>query len=155
MFLQKFTTILSLILIFGFGGCKDSNNTENDSVIGLWQLDSSEGDVYYVNITTEIVTFYDYLGDEYDEGPECYEIISYEILDVNGDTYTFEDPLDPEATIQVEVTVSGNQLTVEQPFGSGTVTLEFSKSNASVGSFTPECDETQLKEKTGSFIKKV
>lgn len=141
--------------LIGLQGCKDSNNTEDDSILGLWQLDSSEGDVYYVNITTELVTFYDYLGDEYDEGPECYEIITYEILDINGDTYTFEDPFDPETTVEVEVIANGNRLSVSQPFGSGTVTLEFSKSNASIDSFTPECEENQLKADTGSFFKKI
>ncbi len=144
---------LCMITLISLQGCKDSNSSNDaDSVLGLWQLDSSEGDIYYVNITSEIVTFYDYLGDEYDEGPECYEIVTNEILDQNGDTYTFEDPFDPEATIEVKVTANGNRLTVLQPFGGGTVTLEFSKSNASIDSFTPECEENQLKTEAGSFF---
>jgi len=143
-------TMLSLLVL---QGCKDSNNNdENTSVLGLWQLDSSEGDINYVNITTTTVTSYDYMGDEFDEGPDCYEIDSQEILDVNGSKYTFTDPFDPNATIEVDVTVNGNQLTVIQPFGSITVTLKFNKSNASIGSFTPECEENQVKAENPAVI---
>lgn len=146
---------LCMITLIGLQGCKDSNSSNDAySVLGLWQLDSSEGDIYYVNITTEIVTFYDYLGDEYDEGPECYEIVANEILDLDGDTYTFEDPFDPKATIEVEVTANGNRLTVSQPFGGGTVMLEFSKSNTSIDSFTPECEENQLKQTPALFLRR-
>lgn len=149
--LSAFLTValISLVII---QGCKDSNNNdENTSVLGLWQLDSNEGDISYINITTTTVTAYDYMGDEYDEGPDCYEIESQEILDVKGSKYTFEDPFNPNTTIEVEVTANGNRLTVVQPFGSAMVTLKFSKSNASVNSFTPECEEVQAKIQTGIF----
>lgn len=133
-------------------GCKDSNNNdENTSVLGLWQLDSNEGDISYVNITTTTVTAYDYMGDEYDEGPDCYKIESQEILDVNGSKYTFSDPLNPNATIVVDVTANGNQLTVVQPFGSMMITLKFNKSSASISTFTPECAENQSKTPTVIF----
>lgn len=148
----KITAFL-LIALTTIQGCKDSsNNDENTSVLGLWQLNSIEGDIRYVNITNETVTEYDFMGDEFDEGPECYEIDVREILDINGSKYTFEDPFDPEATIEVDVTVNGNQLTVVQPFGDATVTLQFSKSNASISSFTPECEEARLKSKRTYFI---
>lgn len=134
-------------------GCKDSNNNdENTSVLGLWQLDSNEGDINYINITTTTVTSYDYMGDEFDEGPDCYEIDSQEILDVNGSKYTFTDPFNPNATIEVDVTANDNRLTVVQPFGSVTVTLQFNKSNASIGSFTPECEENQVKAEATAVI---
>ncbi|NGP75377.1 hypothetical protein G3570_01945 [Balneolaceae bacterium YR4-1] len=149
--IPKLFTIALISLLF-LPGCKDSNNNdENTSVLGLWQLNSNEGDISYVNITTTTVTSYDYMGDEYDEGPDCYEIDSQEILDVNGSKYTFSDPLNPNSTIEVDVTANGNQLTVVQPFGSVSVTLKFSKSNASINSFTPECEENQAKGNTVIF----
>lgn len=148
----KITAFL-LIALTTIQGCKDSsNNDENTSVLGLWQLSSIEGDIRYVNITHETVTEYDFMGDEFDEGAECYEIDVQEILDINGSKYTFEDPFDPEATIEVDVTANGNQLTVVQPFGDATITLQFNKSNASISSFTPECEEAQLKSKKTYFI---
>lgn len=144
---------ISIICLIVLQGCKDSNNSdENDSVLGLWQLDSTEGDVSYIDVTGETVTTYDYMGDDFDEGPECYEIDTQEILDINGSKYTFTDPFDPQATIEVDVTANGNRLTVVQPFGNITVTLQFSKSNASISSFTPECEESQLKTKERSLI---
>lgn len=146
-------TAVFVIALTTIQGCKESsNNDENTSVLGLWQLNSVEGDIRYVNITTETVTEYDYMGDDFDEGPECYEIDIQEILNINGSKYTFEDPFDPEATIEVDVTVNGNELTVVQPFGDASITLQFSKSNASISSFTPECEEAQLKSKKTSFI---
>lgn len=147
------TTAISLIALTAIQGCKESsNNDENTSVLGLWQLNSTEGDIRYINITGETVTEYDYMGDEFDEGPECYEIHIQDILDINGSKFTFEDPFDPDATIEVDVTANGNQLTVIQPFGDANVTLQFNKSNASISSFTPECEENQLKSKKTSFI---
>ncbi|MGK7369259.1 MAG: hypothetical protein ACNS64_03515 [Candidatus Halalkalibacterium sp. M3_1C_030] len=144
---------ISMVCLIALQGCKDAgNNDENTSVIGLWQLNSTEGDIRYVNITDETVTEYDFMGDEFDEGPECYEIDIQEILDINGSKYTFEDPFDPEATMQVNVTANGNQLTVILPFGDATVTLQFNKSNASISSFTPECEGNRLKSKKTSFI---
>ena len=142
--------ILTVIILslFVIQGCKDSTNIDEDaSVLGLWQLNSTEGDISYVNINTTNVTSYDFMGDEFDEGPDCYEIDVQQILDVNGSKYTFTDPFDPNATIEVDVTANGNELTIVQPFGNITVTLKFNKSNASISSFTPECEENQASAK--------
>lgn len=156
----SYTKAVAIIMIMTslllLQGCKDSKNEiDETSVLGLWQLNSTEGDINYVNISTENVTFYDYMGDDYDEGPDCYVIESQDILDVNGSTYTFQDPLNSNATIKVDVKANGNELTVTQPFGDITITLKFNKSNASISSFTPACDENSLKHrKSGSFFEK-
>ncbi len=142
-----------LVTLISVQGCKDSNNEEeNDSILGLWLLNSTEGDINYIHITDDVVTFYDYMGDEFDEGPDCYNIGSDEILAVDGNTYTFQDPFDSEATIDVEITAKGNQLTVVQPFGGATFTITFTKSTVSIDTFTPECDEQQLSADRSSFI---
>lgn len=146
--------VIFLASLLMLQACKDSKNEiEETSVLGLWQLNSTEGDINYVNIGTDIVTFYDYMGDDYDEGPDCYEIESQEILNINGNKYTFEDPLNPNGTIEIDVRANGNELTVMQPFGDATITMKFSKSNASISSFTPECEESSSKGRnTKSFL---
>lgn len=128
-------------------GCKDSNNLDDQtaSVLGVWKLNSSMGDDQHIDISADSVTSYDYMGDSYDEGPDCYEITSEQILGIDGNKYTFADPFDPGSTYIVELTRKDNQLTARHNFGDVAITLSFTKSNASVGSFVPACTEVTAK----------
>lgn len=146
-------TLAVLACLVLTAGCKSSSTDSGDTEVeGLWKLNSTEGDISYLNITATTVTYYDYMGDEYDEGEDCYEIISNEILEVDGDIYKFADPFDPEKTIDVTVTAAGNQLTVQQPFGSITVTIKFTRYNSNISEFTPECSEESNPAKVKAFV---
>ena len=52
----------------------DSGGDDEDGVRGLWELQGS--DTLYLEVTSSEVTFYDFLGDSVDEGPDCYSIYS-------------------------------------------------------------------------------
>ncbi len=145
--------MMAFVCLFAFVSCKDnsSDGFEPESVEGLWKLESTEGDLNYVNITSTTVTFYDYQGDEFDEGEDCYIIESQEIEEIDGNIYKFEDPENPGSTIDIEITVDDDRLTVEQPFGNGTVTVNFTRFSGNVNTFTPECEESQLKAKVFGF----
>lgn len=145
MHFQRYKTLLTglLCVLTIIISCKD-NSTDSSgdaTAVGLWKLNSTEGDISYVKITTSTVTYYDFQGDEMDQGEDCYLIESEEILEVDGNIYRFRDPEDSESTIDIEVTVTGTTLTVKQPFGNGIVTIEFTKYNGNTSSFTPECVE--------------
>ncbi|MDX1637548.1 MAG: hypothetical protein R3281_06245 [Balneolaceae bacterium] len=134
-------TIPVLLCLFFIISCNENSTggQETDSPVGLWELNSTEGDINYVEITDEIVTTFDYQGDEADMGDDCYLISNDEILQISGNIYRFPDPFDTSKTIDVEILATGNTLTVNQPFGDITITLRYTRFNGDSGSFTPEC----------------
>ncbi|MDR8392467.1 hypothetical protein NC796_15035 [Aliifodinibius sp. S!AR15-10] len=141
---------VGLLCVLTLVSCKDnSTDSELSTAVGLWKLNSTENDISYINVTETSVTTYDYMGDEYDQGEDCYLIEVEDILEINGNIYTFTDPFDDSKTIDVEVTVNGNTLTVKQPVASGTVTFEYTKHNGNTSSFTPECTDEEQLAKTG------
>ncbi|MDZ7683358.1 MAG: hypothetical protein U5J63_17025 [Fodinibius sp.] len=139
------TITLGFLCLITLTSCKDSssNSGEETSVEGLWLTDSNEGDISYVHITNTIVSFYDYQGDDFDQGEDCYIIGREEILEIDGNIYKFADPENPGKTIDIRLTAQGNKLTVVQPFGNGSVTVTFTRHNGNISSFTPECTEEE------------
>lgn len=138
------TALLSALTLSIFVSCKDNDN-DNDSfeeIAGLWQLDSDEGDILYINITPDEVTSYDYLGDEYDEGEDCYEVEISEILEVDGDTFTIEAPEFEGGQLEATITVVNGKLNIRITFLGEELTDTYTRSNAQTGSFTPVCTET-------------
>lgn len=135
--------VVGLVCLFTAVSCKDSStdSSDNDSVNGLWKLNSTEGDVAYVNLTNTTVTFYDYMGDDFDQEEDCYDIESEEIVEIDGDIYHFDDPENPGETVEVEITVENNTLTVKQSFNNNVETIKFSRYSGNTNSFTPECTE--------------
>ncbi len=136
-----------------FTACDDnsSNNDEATPVEGLWKLQSTEGDVSYLNITATVITDYDYMGDAFDEGDDCYDITTLQIAGINGDIYTIADPALPGSTIAVKITSVNNILTVEQPMGNGVIIVKFDRFNGNTADFTPECAEETSMDKSNAL----
>lgn len=85
------TIILGLVMLsFTFTACEDDDDDdEGGSIVGEWVLDDPE-DVYYTKITSENFTDYDYQGDDFDEGDDCYDIFTYPYtIDGNNITVDF------------------------------------------------------------------
>ena len=139
----KFTTLAMLCLVLLTACSDNSSSSDDDTVEGLWKLQSTEGDDYYVNITATTVTEYDFQGDEFDAGEDCYIIFTSEIVERNGDIFTIPDSENPGTTIDVKVTAQNDVLTVEQPTGNGTVTIKYDRFSGNISNFTPECSDEQ------------
>lgn len=139
-----------VVLISMISSCSDDNNNNDEGeelladIQGLWQLDSEEGDINYIHVDNRIIYNYDYMGDDFDEGPECYEYSRNEILSIEGDEVTFMIDDDPEDTETVTVIVSNNVLSVSQTFAGLQFTQLFNRSNTDVDSFTPICEDSDL-----------
>jgi hypothetical protein len=103
------TIILGLIMLsFSIVGCEDDDDEEEGgSIIGEWVLDDPE-DVYYTKITADSFTDYDYQGDDFDEGDDCYDIFTYPYT-IDGNEITIDFILF-EATGTYRV--SGDVLTI-------------------------------------------
>jgi hypothetical protein len=88
---------------------------------------------------------WDYMGDEYDEGDDCYynwevgELISYEGSNFRINMSSFFSEESEEAT--VSITVDGNLLSMSEP-GDNDFTEEYSKDNRSVSNLTPKCSDS-------------
>lgn len=152
--------LLLSVVCFTFSSCKDNGNNNDDlagNVEGVWQLDSDEGDVLYIDISTEAVASYDYMGDSFDEGDDCYEIDISDIVEKDGNIYTITNPEFPGSEFEATLELNGNKLTVSMQFMGGNLVEVYTKSNAQTSSFTPECVEenpasTSPKAKTGMRI---
>lgn len=147
------TALLFALTLSIFVSCKDNGNDDDpfEEIAGLWQLDSDEGDILYIDITPDEVTSYDYLGDEYDEGDDCYLVETSEILEVDGDTFTIEAPEFEGGQLEVTITVVSGKLNVTITFLGEELTDTYTRSSAQTGSFTPVCEETA---QTKSRLKK-
>lgn len=105
----------------------------DDGMEGIWEATGS--DEVYLNVTKSLVTSYDYQGDSFDEGDDCYDISSLPVTSRDGDTWTlrvdfFGQPLD------VTMVRDGDRLTVTV-LGE---TETFRRSSKKASDFTPACD---------------
>lgn len=139
--MQRSLLNLSLVLLLAglLLGCDSDSNSDSDgdSFDGLWLYDASEDeeeDVFYVNFQGNAVTLYDFLGDEFDDGPDCYLIQSFTIEHIDGNRYEITD--EDGESLEVTVRRSGNELSIAfSNFDSG----NYTRSNQNVSGLTPEC----------------
>lgn len=127
--------IFALLLaasLFAVPAC-DSNNEKTD-IEGLWRVPGA--DVIYYHIQKDSITIYDYLGDAWDEGPDCYAITSLEIVRRDQTKITVSSPDFPGIQVVLDMERDGEILTVTT---GGTDTEKWEKSSVSISTFTPEC----------------
>lgn len=116
----------------------DSNDGKTD-IKGLWRVPGT--DVIYYSIGTNTITIYDYLGDEFDQGPDCYVITTLEIVRRDGTDVTVSSPDFPGIQIVLTMEREGETLSVSS---SGSDTETWEKSSLSTASFTPVCTGTEV-----------
>jgi hypothetical protein len=147
--------------IFGGGGM--------GNIVGVWDATENLGDdgideVYFAFDKSGLLTFYDYAGDSYDQGANCYWIDIAEVRSLGNNNYEIttlgedadEEPEEPDV---VTITRKGDKLTIdssnsEDPDQSINT---FTKSTKSVSDFTPECqdvDSADARNKAGDNVKR-
>lgn len=137
------------VLIIFMSSCSDNNNNDRGDELladiqGMWLLDSEDGDVSYIHVDDRIVSNYDYMGDDFDEGPECYLYTRTEIKTIDGDQVTFIIEDDPQFTITAKISVSNSIMSISQKLGGVEFTELFNRSNSKVDSFVPFCDDFEI-----------
>ena len=121
-------------------GC-DSNEDDdggNLSIDGLWSLTTPEGeeeDVQYVLFAGDEGTIFDFMGDEFDEGPDCYVIEPFALERLGNNRFRITPENEGGAPLEITVQIDGNEMTVISALD----TLAFLRSNRSVSELTPEC----------------
>lgn len=134
--MKKLILLLSIALIsIPFIGCKDESD-DDVSIYNEWVLNEGDGDVWFLEITKTTATHYDYMGDSYDEGDDCYDIWSVPIS-VSNNTITVNDEGE---TYTLSYSIKGDILTISEEFEGETFTQEWKKEEFNQASFsTKEC----------------
>lgn len=116
----------------------DSNDEKTD-IEGLWLQTGI--DVIYYHVERSTITIYDYMGDEYDEGPDCYIISELDIVRRDGTKVTVSSPDLPGIQIVFDLERDGETLLMT--LSGETETLE--KSSLNVSTFEEkECTGADL-----------
>lgn len=143
--LKKSHSYFILLLLLTIS-CKDKSSTETgttfpESFQFVWQDESfDDGDELGVYFTDTGIYFWDYFGDSYDQGPDCYAVLLViEIVSYEGDVYTVEF-IDPDTgtreTETVDIQIRDGLLIV----GEEGDEIPHSKTNLMPSQLTPACD---------------
>ncbi|MBX2836306.1 MAG: hypothetical protein KTR35_05590 [Gammaproteobacteria bacterium] len=96
------------------GGSTDAGagNSDTSAIAGLWDFTETingEIDVYYIEILADGRFFeWDYQGDSFDQGDNCYLTGEFTITSLGGDRYILQGE-------EVSMSVSNGELTVVTP----------------------------------------
>jgi len=110
------TIALNALLLTGCGGGSEPTAVTSISQIeGLWDFSDTDGgvkDISYLNIASSgSLILYDYLADDYDNGPDCYDNYDFGTLTKTGDK-TFQ--IQKGTThINVNATLDNNILNIK------------------------------------------
>lgn len=143
------TVSIVLLTAFIMISCKDdsgdSGGTFPGSIWGVWQEEGSdEGDEIGIYFTDKDMGSWDYFGDEYDQGDDCYSnYVIGSLVSRNGDNYRikFDEMWIGEGENDegvVTIRVNGDMLTLTGP-DTEDYEVTYSKDSRSVSSMTQEC----------------
>lgn len=118
-FLRRTAPLLGLLTTTALAACGDNGAGPDGDITGTWVFEDANGTTF-VRITSTTITIYD-------DAPDCFFSIAFDIVDQDGDVYTiaFED--DPSMTVALEIERVGDNLSFE-----GTI---FEPSNVDVSNF--------------------
>ncbi len=128
--------------------CKNTDSDESDAIFPesfqkVWQEEPfDDGDVIGIYFTKNQMYTWDYNGDDFDQGEDCYfNDLEGSLISVDGDIYTIEflDPFSGEVEYEFDlrISIAGNTLrTVDIEDG---VTTSFSDTGMNPSDLTPAC----------------
>jgi len=145
--MKRFFIIIAVILLTpacnddggGAGGSAQMANPTMSDIVGAWDFsDQYENlvDEYYVNIHPNgTMQFFDYDGDTYDQGSDCYYFDGNEYLkEIRPGTFKISNAEDYEEVI-VEMELRGNKLEISTPYTTDVLT----RISNSPADFSPLC----------------
>ncbi len=144
------TLILSSLFLVACGGDDNKENSIDEpslsQISGVWDMTETyngEEDKYYVVIKDygEMIS-YDYDGDSYDKGEDCYWKFTDSITDLGSGFFEVIDESNYVYTLNASI--SKNKLT----FAYGGEVQSYPKSSLQESEFVPLCDEVILRSST-------
>lgn len=149
-----------MLLGFVFSSCKDSGG-DDDGEIGVefgarlqtvWQDDESatENDEIGIYFTKTKIFFWDYDGDEFDEGDDCYfvaEVASLVFFEEDIYTLSFIDPeTQEEMEVKAKITIVDGKLVFSDEEGQDAIT--YTNTQNSSENLNPKCRSEAKTKKT-------
>jgi len=160
-------SLIVSFLLFGLvlTGCKDSNDvvsgdTFPENMQGVWQSMSysetgsdgsnfegsfeEDGDLLGLYFTEDRIGYWDYFGDEFDEGEDCYLADTAAVLmSFEGDIFRIMD-LEEGQEVELTIRLDDSEMTLSGSDEFEGVTYDyretFSPYNKTVAQMTPVCD---------------
>ncbi|MDR9416164.1 MAG: hypothetical protein RI564_07765 [Gracilimonas sp.] len=149
--MRKLQLILILIIISIVNiSCKNNDEETGDTfpefLHAVWQDEEfDDGDEIGIYFTEKKIFSWDYDGDSFDEGDDCYFVFEIgEIISYTGDKYRFKvNDLfsDEEEEITVIIKVNGNTMTISDPDEDEDST-PYSKDSRDILDLEPKCSES-------------
>jgi hypothetical protein len=154
--LTKIIILLSLSCVLLIS-CKDSKSKEEEEIgtefpaefQKVWQDDESilEGDELGIYFTDTKIVFWDYDGDDFDQGDDCFYVFEAgTLVSYEGDNYTVSI-IDPETQgqeqISAEITINNGKLIIDDPEESEPIT--HTDTGDSISDLSPVCSDQAAK----------
>ncbi|MCP4323505.1 MAG: hypothetical protein GY787_16975 [Alteromonadales bacterium] len=150
-------TISSLFLVAcGGNGGSDSSQKSNidepslSDISGIWDesetIDEKVDVIYSVIKDHGELILYDYDGDSYHNGDDCYYKYSFTITDLGGGAF---EVYTPEANVNISIVLSDNKLIATHSDGSSFTT---EKSSIQESELSPLCSELTRSSTLGNSI---
>ncbi|MCE2572719.1 hypothetical protein [Motilimonas eburnea] len=136
-----FATGMSLVLAACGGSGSNSDLRAKEAslvnISGVWDaselIDDKQDEFYVVIKDHGEISFYDYMGDEYDNLDNCYQNVSYSLTDLGDDLFEMVTNLSVVSNIKAQL--DGDRLVLTRNDESQTLI----KSNRLESSFSPLC----------------
>jgi hypothetical protein len=144
--MKKSLIFVSILFLAACGGGGDSGSKAPEkTIVGVWDGTEDMGqegkdESYLVIDANRSMSFYDYDGDSYDQGDNCYWIFKNfaTLVSLGNDRYTL-DPVDAEeASSVIKLVVAGDSMTATDEESDEAVVMK--RTTRQVSDFTPECD---------------
>lgn len=141
---MKFLALIMAVFLVGCGSGNEGTPASLSDIVGVWDDSEFEEQVldewYYVIQEDGQTYWYDYQGDSYNMGDNCYESLkSSRLVDLgNGEfneVYSGDDPS------TLNISISGNKMTVNGTDIDGRYRYTRERSSKLISDLTPLCSE--------------
>ncbi len=156
----QLTLALTILAVSAFtvscgGSDLDNKQTGVSSISGLYAWDYDDGDEAYTHISENgSLSIYDYAGDSFDNGENCYWIAENIATYTHVSEYNYiQEVSNTGVTSEISIRRTSSGITVSGVDVDGPFTANFLNSNLSISDFTPTCTESMTRPSSKSTFK--
>ena len=142
---MKYLAVIFTLVLAGCGSGSDSGkNATLADIVGTWDASEEVGqevdELYSIIKADGSITEYDYDGDSFDQGENCYYKYEYVTLVDQGEG-DFSVEYNGTEVATVKINLSGNTMEVSGTDEEGSFTSSSVRSDLTEDDFTPLCND--------------
>ena len=134
---MRYLALLIALFLVGCGSDDEGTPASLSDIIGVWDASTREGqligEVYTVIKSDGSYITYDYDGDSFDNGDNCFNIYDGTLIDLGSGNFEIENGP------SYYITVKGNTMTTNTTIDNQKISITATRSNRLESSFTPSC----------------